>query len=275
MAAPRANSIIAGVVIGGDGLLVALTGPVGTLQATVVDGSYQFEDLPAGIYRVAILAEDAMLGEVASIEKLEADGGNRITADFDLTAPAAHAQSHISGRVRGGALRTVVLEGPLPDDADAKPESLTTIVAGDESYLFGGLAAGIYRATVPDTEPPTGSTQTQAGILLDGANSIQVDFDLNALGPGKTLDHYLMTGGVARNKEDFLVVLRYAARFRPVVGTDEAEARRGRHVTILGGVGVVPRWSSKVFRMSGCHVQRIEADFAEHLGKLLEENRAY
>ncbi len=271
----RPNSLIAGAVTGGEGMLVVLTGPVGTLQATVVDGKYQFEDLPAGVYRVAIMAEDATLGEAAAVEDLVADGSNRLIADFDLAEPMAPAQSRVSGRVRGGAQRIVVLEGPVSAEGERNPERLTAVVASDETYVFEDLAAGAYRASVPDTDPPTGSTQTQAGIVLDGANSIQVDFDLNALGPGKTLDHYLLTGGVARTKDDFLVTLRYVARFRPVVGTDEVEARRARHVTILGGTGAISALVEQGLRMSGCHVQRIEADFAENLGKLLEENRAY
>ena len=84
-----------------------------------------------------------------------------------------------------------------------------------------------------------------------------------------------MVGGVARTKEDYLAILRYVARFRPSVGSDETEARQARHVTILGGTSSVSALTEQGLRMSGCHVQRIDGDFAEKLGKLLDEGRAY
>ncbi len=142
-------------------------------------------------------------------------------------------------------------------------------------YAFDGLGPGTYRATVLDTEPPTGSTQTQAGILLDGLNTAQVDFDLEALRAGKTIEHYLFAGSTARSKEDFLAILRYAARFRPAVGSDEAEARQARHVTILGGASAVSAMTEQGLRLSGCQVQRIEGDYAVQFGKYLEEGRPY
>jgi len=272
-AAPS-NSIIMGAVTNGDGLLVVLTGPIGKAQATVTSGRYRFEGLPAGTYRVAVLAADLASDELAARDGLVADGQNQLTADFDLPAPV-HAESRVSGRVPGGAGRTVVLERSADGQDDVSADTYTTTVAQDETYSLGSLPAGTYKATVLDTDPPTGSTQTQGGIILDGTNSVRVDFDLTAIGPEKTIDHYLLAAVLARAKDDFLAILRYVGRFRPTVGSDEAEARKARHVTILGGVSAVSALTEQGLRMSGCQVQRIETDFATNLGKLMDENRPY
>lgn len=279
-APPAQDSVIGGTVVyppgsglSSEGLLLLLTGPDDLRETTVTDGRYAFFGLGAGAYRLTVLPADTTLGDLAVREDIILDGVNQVTVDFELPAPA-RTESRIVGRAKGGAGRTVLLEGPLAPD-DSLIESLTTLVAQDETYAFSGLGPGAYRATVLDTEPPTGSTQTQAGITLDGSNTAQVDFDLDALRPGKTWEHYLLVGSAARSKDDFLTTLRYVARFRPVVGSDENEARQARHVTILGGTSAVSAMVEQGLRLSGCQVQRIESDYAEKLGKLLEEGRPY
>ena len=263
-------------MINGDGKLVVLTGPIGELQATVMNEHYRFEGLPVGAYRIAVMADDSALGELVVGEGVIADGEGELIVDLELPAPVRF-ESWVTGRVRGGVGRGVILEGPLPDAGGDAVASRNTVVAADETYSFTGLSAGVYRAVLSDTDPPTGSMQTQAGIMLDGTpeGGAHVDFDLTALGPGKLFDHYLMVGGVARTKDDFLAILRYVARFRPNVGSDETEARQARHVTILGGTSSVSALTEQGLRMSGCHVQRIDSDYAEKLAKLLDEGRAY
>jgi hypothetical protein len=276
MPATPPPGVITGSVIDGEGKLVALAGPAGELQATVTNGRYRFESLPVGAYRIAVMADDPALGELAAGEGVITDGIDELVVDIVLPV-LVRFESRVTGRVRGGAGRAIALEGPLPETGGGAGESRTTIVAADEAYSFAGLGAGAYRALLSDTDPPTGSTQTQAGIVLDGTpdGSVRVDFDLTALVPGKLADHYLLVGGVVRTKEDFLAVLRYVARFRPSVGGDETEARQARHVTILGGTSSVSALSEQGLRMSGCHVQRIDADYAANLGKLVDEGRAY
>ncbi len=257
----------------GDGLLMVLSGPGGDRQTVVSGGQYAFFGLPAGTYRLTVLAPDPALGDLATRDGIVVDGTNQVTVDFVLPA-YARAESRVTGRVKGGAGRAVLLVGPL-EDQTTPAEERVTVVAQDESYAFDSLRPGTYRATVLDTTPPSGSTQTQAGILLDGTNTVRVDFDLDALQPGKTLDHYLLVGSTARSRDDFLATLRYVARFRPVVGSDETEARQARHVTILGGTSAVSALVEQGLRMSGCQVHRVESDFATHLGRLLEEGRPY
>ncbi len=162
-----ADSIIAGTVTNGEGLLILLSGPIGQAQATVTAGHYRFGGLPAGTYRAAVLGKEGGLGELAAREGIVADGANQLTVDFDLSMPA-RAESRVTGRVRGGAGRTIGLEGPLADGNAAPAETHTTTAAQDETYRFTGLPAGTYRAIFRDTDPPTGSMQTQAGIVLDG-----------------------------------------------------------------------------------------------------------
>jgi hypothetical protein len=246
-------------------VLVVLAGPTGQSQVAVTASRYRFEGLPAGAYRVAALAADPALGELAVREGIAVDGTNAVTVDLIL--PAA-AESVIKGRAKSGAGRTIVLEG-------AAGFKKSAAVASDESYSFTGLPAGVYRATALDTDPPTGSTQFQAGITLDGTNSVVVDFDLDALGPGKALNHYLLVGSPARSKDDFVAVVRYAARFQPAVGSDEAEARKARHVTILGGTSAISALVEQGLRLAGCQVQRIESEYAVKLGKLMDGGRAY
>ncbi len=264
----QTRSVISGNVKNGDGLLVLLTGPGTEKHIEVASGRYRFAGLAAGVYRVAILAADPALGEVAARANLTVDGANAVTADFDLTEPPPVATGRIAGRVKGGAGRRITLAGP-------DGLTLTATVAADETYAFDNLPAGLYQATVSDSDPPTGPRATQGGIKVEATGAVQVDFDLDALKPGKTMEHYLLVGGPVRSKDDFLAVLQYVARFDPVVGSDEAEARNARHVTILGGVSAVSALVEQGLRMSGCQVRRIEGDYAASLRKLMDAGRPF
>ncbi len=189
-----AQSIISGTVTNGEGFPVLLKGPAGEQRVAITGGSYKFEKLAAGTYRVAVLAADGTGKEVAAYGGLTLDGTNQVAVNFELPAPA-HTESRVSGHVKSGSGRKVVLTGP--------GGPYTTTVATDETYSFSGLAAGTYQATVQDTDPATGSTQTQSGIEVDGSNAVEVNFDLGAVGPGKTVEHYLFVGTLARSQGRF------------------------------------------------------------------------
>jgi hypothetical protein len=176
-------------------------------------------------------------------------------------------RSVIAGRIKGGAGRTIKLTG--------LGITRTVVVAADETYNLGELAAGTYTLTVLDSVPPTGSTQTQADIRVDGVNAVRIDLELVVVGPPKTIEHYLLVGGNASTRADFVIALQYVSRYQPVVGTDEAEARKARHVTILGNTSAISASVEQGLRTIGCQVQRIEGDTAATLGKLLVENRPY
>jgi hypothetical protein len=262
---PPKRSVIEGSVANADGRTVRLTWPGGQQQTTVKDGRYRFAGLGPGVYRVAVLATDPAAGEAAVQDAITLDGTNQATADFALSA--MRSDSVIGGRVKGGAGRTIKLEGPNV--------SRTATVAADETYRFVNLPAGTYILSVLDSDPPTGTTQTQSDISVDGANAAQVDLDLTSLGPAKTMDHYLLVGSIARSKDDFVTTLQYIGRFQPAIGTDEAEARKAHHVTILGSLSAISALVEQGLRMAGCRVRRVESDYAEALGRLLTENRPY
>ncbi len=242
-----------------------LTGP--SQQQTIVkDGRYRFADLGPGTYRVAVMEADPALGEAAGYGGISADGTEEVTVDFALPESPL-GQSVITGRVKGGAGRLVKLEGPSVDR--------TATVGADETYSFAGLPAGAHTQTVSDSEPPSGISQTQSDIQVNDANTVHVDIDLTTIGPAKTIEHYLLVGTIGRTRDDFVTTLRYVSRFQPAVGTDEAEARKARHVTILGSVSAISALVEQGLRMSGSQVQRIDSDYAGALGRLLADDRPY
>ena len=240
----------------------------------------EFSPLGSGRYSVEAIGLEGLAPTTGARGRAITQG---VRVDFDLEsgrlvwvrfhkvappiAPPARADSVIQGRVKGGAGRTVRLEGP--------GVNRTTTVAADETYRFTGLPTGAYTLTALDSDPPTGMTQTQANIQVNGTNTVQVDLDLTSLGPAKTMDHYLLVGSLARSKDDFVTTLQYIGRFRPVIGTDEAEARKAHHVTILASLSAIGALVEQGLRMAGCQVQRVEGDYAAALGKLLVENRPY
>jgi hypothetical protein len=218
----------------------------------------EFAPLGAGVYKVQPEGIDA-------IAVVQVSGSRVVWVTFKETTEPPK-RSVIAGRIKGGAGRTIKLAGA--------GITRTGVVAADETYNFAELPAGAYSLTVLDPDPPAGSTQTQADIRVDGVNTVRVDLDLVVAGP-TTIEHYLLVGSSARAKDDFMAVLQYVSRFQPVVGADEAEARKARHVTILGSTSAISALVEQSLRMAGCQVQRIEGDTAATLGELLAEDRPY
>ena len=231
----------------------------------------EFAPLGPGRYYVEPAGLEAGLGQPLRAEmNLDSNrvGWVRFAKTAEPITPVEPVEppkrSIIAGRVKSGAGRTVKLTGSGITRA--------VVITADETYNFAELPAGAYTLTVLDSVPPTGSTQTQADIRVDGANAVRVDLDLVVLGPMKTIEHYLLVGSGARSRDDFVTALQYVSRFQPVVGTDEAEARKARRVTILGSTSAISALVEQGLRMVGCQVQRIESDYAPTLGKLLAEN---
>ena len=249
----------------------------------------EFAPLGSGRYSVEALGLEAAGARAAVIHRAITKG---VRVDFDLDPgrlvwvrfrkvvpppiePPARSDSVIQGRVKGGAGRTAKLVLSAVEGLEGPGGTRTTTVAADETYRFTGLPAGAYTLTALDSDPPTGMTQTQANIQVNGTNTVQVDLDLSSLGPAKTMDHYLLVGSVARSKDDFVMTLQYIGRFQPVIGTDETAARKAHHVTILASQSAISALVEQGLRMAGCQVQRVESDYAVTLGKLLAENRPY
>ncbi len=210
---------------------------------------------------------------------LEVPAGESLRIDFDLppnrvvwiryrkavrpVEPPQHGV--ITGKVTNGEGRQVRLTGPNQQQTIVK----------DGRYRFEGLGPGTYRVSVMEADPSLGEAAGYGGVSTDGTQEITVDIDLTPIGPVKTIEHYLLVGSIARTRDDFLTTLQYVSRFQPLVGTDDAEARKARHVTILGGVSAVSALVEQGLRMAGCQVQRIESDYTGALGRLLAENRPY
>lgn len=234
----------------------------------------EFAPLGPGDYFVemAVVDDAGVARAVRTQVKLEP---NRVVwVRFERTAtpapvepePAPAAGSVISGVVTHGRDGMIVLlQGPAVQARAA---------VQDGRYRFEGLGPGVYRLSVSAGDS-AGELAVREAVMLDGANTASVDFVLAVPAPVKTVDHYLWVGSMVRSKADFLVVLRYVARFRPVVGTEEDEARQAQHVTILGGASAVSAAAEQGLRQSGCQVQRIEGDVAAVLGRLIDEDRPF
>ena len=250
------------------GLAVHLwkTGWNGLTQKTGSKAEYgsdacEFAPLGAGTY---LLSAEGL--DVQAEVKL---GTNRLDwVYFEPSAHTAPAQSAISGSVKDGDGRRLVLKAP-----DGQHE--TTVAAG--AYRFEGLAGGTYRLALMQAPPSTAEAQVRDGIVLNGTDQVTVDFVLAVPPPPqpKTLDHYLLVGNLARTRDDFLAVLRYVKQFQPPLGSDPDEARSARHVTILGATNTISAAVEASLRSAGCQVQRIEGDYATGLGALLTAGKPY
>ncbi len=254
------RSLVSGTVTNGDGKTVVLRGPLGEKRAVVAGGRYTIDNLPAGAYRLTIEESSPMRSLAQPEHEVVLDGYEPATVDFVLPGFGLTG-SRVSGRIHGGADHVLELQGP--DGRRAQR------VGTDEMYSFAALAPGTYRLYV------AGLGELRSGIQLNGINAAQVDYDLVGPAIDKTIDHYLYIGNLARSREDYLAVLQYVARFQPAVGSAEPEARQARHVTILGNNNAVPAAVEQALRASGSEVQRIESNYAEVLGRLLERGSAY
>ena len=114
----------------------------------------EFAPLGAGPYKVQPEG-------VSVIAAITVDGSRVSWVTFtENTTPLARTSS-ISGHVRNGPQRRLILGGPDGEQA--------TIAAEDGAYAFTNLPAGIYRVTID------GTNVVQEGIALDGQNAVTVD----------------------------------------------------------------------------------------------------
>ncbi|MCX7145965.1 MAG: hypothetical protein NT042_07125, partial [Sulfuritalea sp.] len=148
------DSVVYGVVRGAAGRTVTLLrgSEAVAQQPLAADGTFRFADLAAGDYAVAV--EGTPLRSAPTTM----DGQRQARPDLELIL----TESVITGRVRNGADRTV----QLTRDA---AEVATATVASDESYRFGGLAAGVYRVAL------VGTQAVSDAMTLDGANTATAD----------------------------------------------------------------------------------------------------
>lgn len=236
------NSVIAGTIRGAAGRTAALLQGSDTVarQPIAADAAYRFTGLAAGEYVVAVE------GTALRSASVTVDGQSQARLDLELIL----ADSAISGRVRNGAGSTVQLT------RDAAEVAMAT-VAGDESYRFGGLAAGVYRVAV------AGTPVISDALTLDGANTVTAD--LVAPVPGKPMAHYVLFGPAAHptTKAHLLLAQDYLLAFGPSFGFSATEATAAGLVTIIGGTDAVRAEVEADLAAGGATVQRITGAPAE------------
>ena len=153
------QSRITGIITHGQGLRVILYQNDKLLQEVITadDGSFSFDSLPAGQYKLSV-------PDIEHEQEISLDGENQATVN--LTAPDAEIPrySTISGRVKNGAGRKIILKGP-------GGERVTT-VGPDEYYQFDHLGPGQYYVRVVD------SMMRRGGLKMTGRNHRQVNFTL-------------------------------------------------------------------------------------------------
>ncbi|MCX6029729.1 MAG: hypothetical protein NT169_10565 [Chloroflexi bacterium] len=230
------DSVVYGVVRGAAGRTVTLLrgSEAVAQQPLAADGTFRFADLAAGDYAVAV--EGTPLRSAPTTM----DGQSQARLDLELIL----TESVITGRVRNGADRTV----QLTRDA---AEVATATVASDESYRFGGLAAGVYRVAL------VGTQAVSDAMTLDGANTATAD--LVVPGPGKPLAHYVLFGPAdhPKTKANLLLAQDYLLAFTPTFGFSATEAAGAGLVTIIGGTDAVSAETEAGLAAGAATVQRI------------------
>ncbi len=185
-----ARSVVSGVIYGRPNTRVILRSAAFAADAYTDDqGRFRMENLPAGLYRLSAPGTDIVRPGI------KLDGSNHVTLQvgrppappaLDASrpemqpkekqtpkqeAPAVDAphQSAISGQVRHGAGRTIILKGP-----EGKRSAQ---IGEDERYRFEGLGPGRYYVRVQDT------LLRRGGLMMNGRNHRQVNFAIPAAQP--------------------------------------------------------------------------------------------
>ena len=246
--APVNASIVQGRVTNGAGRSLVLQRAGATVATTIVaaDGSFAFNALAAGVYRLSVT------GEVTSAD-IVLDGQNSVTVNLTVPeTPAPANASEVQGRVTNGAGRAIVL---LCEGATVA----TTTPAVDGSFAFKALAAGLYQVSVAGTEV------TSAEILLDGQNSVTVNLTVpETPAPAeKLLPHYVLLApaNTPAGRVNWQLAVIYVQAFGLTVGFDKAQARQAARVTLIGsGAEAVSAAVAQELTAAGCQVERISGD---------------
>ncbi len=272
---PR-ESRVWGRVAGGRGMHVQLTGPEGTLETVVeADETYSFDNLPPGTYTLRVVEADAEKTDIVL------DGTN--TVEVSLAVAQTPESPSWTFTVEDG--------GPGPGFGVVRCE--VTGRVGLPVRLWAVGWAGVVRRTgskpeygpfVCEFAPLGGGTYyiepeglgVRVQLRLDGRSIVWVRFFPElAPEPGeeeitpvpKVYDLYLWLGRMPRTRAEFEAVLQYAARFAPEVGADMEQARRARHVIVLGET--LSEAQERVLHLSGSRVVRVPDNWEEVLTDLV------
>ncbi|MGE5603795.1 MAG: hypothetical protein ACM30E_12150 [Nitrososphaerales archaeon] len=251
------ESVIYGVLHNGTGrtALLLKDGQEVARKTLAADETFRFPGLGAGEYVVAVEGTDYR----SAITR--ANGRDQVMLDLTLVL----RQSAISGKVRGGAGRAVVL-------VRGTTEVATQAVAPDETYEFKGLEASAYRVALQ-------GTQIMSEVLnLNGVNTVTAD--LVAPAPGRAIQHYILFGpnDKPRTRAALLLAVDYILAFKATFGFSVTEALSAAAVTIIGAEEDVSADTEKQLIASGAAVQRIAGtaeEVAAALGAKVNSGRAF
>jgi len=206
-------------------------------------GSFRFENLPRGKYRIAVGERE--IGEV------ETDGLSAFTLpDFSLEGPFSSIKGKVLddlGKPSAGLKLTLLRAG------NPVAESIT---GADGSYQFLFLGAGVYDLKAE------GFGLVKSGIEVDGESSYQVDIVIPAVKPRKALGRCLYFGAVEEplTQANFLIALRYIMATRTPAVFSLKEASQAQEVIIVGDERVVGPEKEQALKEAGCEVRRISGD---------------
>jgi hypothetical protein len=251
------DSVIYGVVHGGSGrtALLLKDGKEVARKSLAADETFRFPSLGAGDYVVAVEGTDFK----SAVTRV--NGRDQVMLDLTLVL----RQSTISGKVKGGAGRTVsLLKGTT--------EVAKQAVAPDETYKFTGLEAGAYRVTLQ-------GTQVASEVLnVNGVNAATAD--LAAPADDRAIAHYVLFGpnDKPRTRAALLLALDYILAFKATFGFSISEAHSAASVTIIGADEDVSMDAEKQLIAGGATVQRITGtldDVAAALSARIASGRAF
>ncbi|WP_263383681.1 DUF4082 domain-containing protein [Granulicella arctica] len=152
--AVTASYVVSGVVTGGAGVTVALTGAATASTTTNASGAYSFPSVANGSY---VITPSSTLYTIApASESIIVNGANLTAAAFKATL----ITYSISGTITSGSGATVKLSG-------AATATMTASSTG--AYSFAGLANGSY--TVTPTKSGTTYLPASTAITLNNANA--------------------------------------------------------------------------------------------------------
>ena len=236
------DSVIYGIIHNAAGRTAKLLRAETVLASQTVpaDETFRFTDLGAGEYIVAV--------EGTQLRSTSVRVNGQDQAHLDLTLVLA--ESVISGRVRNGVGRTLLL-------TRAGIQVATQAVAADETYRFADLVAGMYQVAVAGTQV------VSASITLTGTDAATVDLIVPAA--DQPVAHYVLFGPADDSASwvHSLLAQDYLLAFKPSFGFRPEEAAGAGMVTILAGVDAVAAEVENQLKAAGIPVQRITGSVAE------------
>ncbi len=280
---------VRGIVHGGGGSQALLRAADGGewVQLVADDGSFAFGELQPGAYTLTIFAENADL-----VRNIQLAPGQTVELELDaiLTEPEPTPPPQLSwqyavedgGPGPGFAVIRVRIDGQAGLPVRIWTEGWSGMVRhigekaeyGEFVCEFAPLGSGDYWIE-PD------ELDVVAQVHADGRRVLWVIFspeggEGETPPPPKTIDHYVLVGGLPTDKSSFIAALAYVARFRPALGYSISEAMRARHVSIWGSELTVSAEDAQRLQEAGCQVERIlPAELGSTLQHRLDINLPY